>query len=67
MSRLNEITVQVHAQAFLEKRYRRKAQKGKLYSQLEARTKKKYGGKRADGLIAFKHWILGTYVISMEA
>lgn len=67
MSRLAEATVQVHAQEFLEKRFKRKARKGKLFSQLEVRTKRKYGGKRADGVLAFTHWLLGTYVISMEA
>ncbi len=67
MSRLSEITVQVQAQEFLAKRYRKKARKGKMFSQLEVRTKKHYGGKRADGLLAFKHWLLGTYVVSMEA
>lgn len=67
MSRLSEVTVQVHAQEFLEKRFRKKARKGKLFSQLEVRTKKDYGNKRADGLLAFKHWLLGTYVVSMEA
>lgn len=67
MSRLAEITVQVHAQEFLEKRFRKKAPKGKLFSQLEVRTKKKYGGKRADGLLAFSNWLSGVYVVSMEA
>ena len=67
MSRLAEVTVQVHAQEFLEKKYRKKARRGKLFSQLEARTKKQFGGKRADGLLVFRNWFSGTYVISMEA
>ncbi len=66
MPRLIEQTVQVIAQEFLAKRYRWKA-RGRMYSQLEARTKRSIGGKRADGLLVFNHWIWGAYTISMEA
>jgi len=64
---LTEQVVQSCAQSFLEKRYRNKAWGKRLFSQLEVRTRKQYGSKRADGLLAFKHFIFGTYVVSMEA
>ncbi len=67
MQRLIEATVQDIAQKHLEKRYKPKAKKGKLFSKIEVRTKKEKGGKRADGLLAFKRWLLGVYVVSMEA
>ena len=67
LSQLTEHIVQSSAMAFLEKRYCNKAWGKRLFSQLEVRTRKKYGRKRADGLLAFKHFIFGTYVISMEA
>jgi len=64
---LNETTVQKVAMNFLIAHYRKKTLRGNIYSQLEARTKKAYGGKRADGLLAFKHLFGGTYVVAMEA
>ncbi len=67
MSKLSEKIVQETAQAFLYHRYRKKAKRGKIFSKLEARTRKKYGGKRADGLLAFHHYLLGPYTVSMEA
>lgn len=67
MSRLSEQIVQETAQAFLYHRYRKKARRGKIFSKLEVRTRKKYGGKRADGLLAFNHYIFGPYAVSMEA
>lgn len=67
MANLLEITVQNSAQDFLAKRYGGLTGTRKLFSKTEVRTKKKYGGKRADGLLAYKHWLFGTYVVSMEA
>lgn len=67
MANLLESTVQNSAQAFLAKRYGGLTGSRKLFSKTEVRTKQKYGGKRADGLLAYKHWLFGTYVISMEA
>ena len=46
--------------------YQRKA-RGRVYSQLEVRTKKEHGSKRADGFLAFRNWVWGTYTVSMEA
>ncbi len=66
MPRLLEQTVQVVAQQYLQNRYKWRAW-GKLFSKLEVRTKKRYGGKRADGLLVFHHWLWGLYVVSMEA
>lgn len=68
MSHLTEQTVQLAAQEFLLRRYKSKAS-GSVYSQIEARTKKtlRGGGKRADGILAFKRWFWGIYVVSMEA
>jgi len=66
MPKLTEQTVQRAAQEYLLRHYKRGPFR-KVYSQLEARTKKKIGGKRADGLIAFKHIFWGTFVASMEA
>ncbi len=67
MSNLSERIVQETAQAFLYHRYRKKARKGKVFSKMEARTRREYGGKRADGLLAFNHYIFGPYAVSMEA
>jgi hypothetical protein len=67
MANLLESTVQNSAQAFLAKRYGGLIGRRKLFSKTEVRTKQKYGGKRADGLLAYKHWLFGTYVVSMEA
>ncbi len=67
MPRLLEITVQEIALKQLEKLYRPKAKRKKIFAKSEVYTKKQYGGKRADGLLAFKRPIWGTYVVSMEA
>jgi hypothetical protein len=67
MVNLSEKIVQETAQAFLYHRYRKKARGGRIFSKLEARTRQKYGGKRADGLLAFQHWLFGPYAVSMEA
>jgi len=67
MANLSERVVQETAQHFLYHRYRKKAKAGKVFSKLEARTRQKYGGKRADGLLAFRHFLFGPYAVSMEA
>lgn len=67
MPRLAEITVQKVALQRLKKRYRRRAWMRKMFAKIEVRTKKEFGSKRADGLLAFRHWLWGTYVVSMEA
>lgn len=67
MAQLAETTVQNTAVDFLKNYYGGLFNGRKLFAQTEVRTKQKYGGKRADGLLAFKHWLTGDYVISMEA
>lgn len=67
MALMLERKVQEQTQEFLKKKYRRKAKSNRIFSQLEIRTKKKYGGKRADGFIAFRHLLFGEYVVSIEA
>ncbi len=65
--RLTELVVQQKAQAYLERYYQIKHGKRHLYSNLEERTKKKFGMKRADGLLAYKLNRRRAYVVSMEA
>ena len=68
MAKLAETTVQQTAVDYLEtKYYDGKAKNRKIFAEIEVYTRKKYGGKRADGLLAFKHWLWGTYVVSVEA
>ena len=68
MARLIERTVQETAQKYLESYYKRKAKRRRLYSKIEVRTRKEYGGFRADGFLAFKkRWTGELYVVSMEA
>ncbi len=67
MTRLTENKVQSYAMAFLQKKYRAKAKAKNLFSKEEVRTRKEYGGKRADGLLAYEHWWRGICVVSMEA
>ncbi|MFK7949262.1 MAG: hypothetical protein AB8G11_16845 [Saprospiraceae bacterium] len=68
MARLIERTVQEAAQKYLEKYYKGKAKKGRMFSKVEVRTRKEYGGFRADGFLAFKkRWTGELYVVSMEA
>lgn len=62
-----ETTVQTKALAYLKKQYKNKARRGKIFAQAEVRTKKEHGSKRADGLLAYKHWLWGVYVVSLEA
>lgn len=65
--RLAEITVQKKAQAYLEQYYRIKRGQSHFYSNIEERTKKEYGMKRADGLLVYKRNSKRAYVVSMEA
>ena len=67
MAELSEATVQRHAQVFLERYYRRVSRGRRFFSQIEVTTKSRYGSKRADGLLVFRRWLSGTYVVSMEA
>lgn len=68
MAKLLESTVQTVALDYLVSYYRSKAQKGRVWHKIEVRTRKKYGGKRADGLLAFKRRLgRGIFVASMEA
>ena len=67
MTLILERKVQEVTQEFLRKKYRKKAKGNRIFSQIEVRTKKKYGSKRADGFLAFRHWIWGEYVVSIEA
>ena len=65
---LLEITVQKAAQEYLEGNYKWRARRNRLWSKIEVRTKKEYGSKRADGLLAYRKRIWGSwYVVSMEA
>ncbi|MEM9916988.1 MAG: hypothetical protein AAF990_02765 [Bacteroidota bacterium] len=67
MAVLTEQSVQKIALRYLDKRYRKKSLWRRTFARPEVRTHKKFGGKRADGLIAFRHWLLGVYVVSIEA
>ena len=64
---LLEKTVQKEALIHLEKHYRKKAKRGLIFSRLELGIKREYGGKRADGVIAFRHYFWGNYLVSIEA
>ena len=64
---LSELKVQQSAQKLLVRRYEGKSWGKRIFSQLEVRTKQKYGGKRADGLLVFKHVFWREFVVSMEA
>jgi len=64
---ITEYTVQQLAKNYFLKKYRKKAKRKAIFADIEMRTKKQYGGKRADGLIAFRSWWRGEYVISFEA
>lgn len=65
---LLEITVQKAAQEYLESYYKWRARRSRLWSKIEVRTKKEYGSKRADGLLAYRKRLWGSwYVVSMEA
>lgn len=65
--RLIEREVQEVAEAHLEQYYKIKHNVKHFYSNLEERTKRKFGMKRADGMMAYKLSAKKAYVISMEA
>ncbi len=67
MKRLSESFVQNSSLAYLLKANKFKSTNGKFFAKKEVRTKRKYGSKRADGLLAYRHWIWGIYTISIEA
>lgn len=65
---LLESTVQQAALEYLEGYYKWRARRSRLWSKIEVRTRKKHGGKRADGLLVYKRRLTGRlYVVSMEA
>lgn len=65
---LKEKTVQKRALNYLENYYNNRWIRRKIYKAEEVRTKKMFGGKRADGLLAYQNWWFGKpYVVSMEA
>lgn len=65
---LTERTVQAAALDYLENYYRWRARGSRIWSKMEVRTQKQYGGKRADGLLVFRQRLWGnTFVASMEA
>ncbi|MFK8103365.1 MAG: hypothetical protein AB8G15_12605 [Saprospiraceae bacterium] len=64
---LLESTVQKEALRYLEKHYRKRAKRSIVFSRIEVGTKQQYGGKRADGVIAFRHYFWGNYLVSIEA
>lgn len=65
--RLIELTVQNTAQDYLKEYYKIKHNEKHIFSNIEERTKKEYGMKRADGLLAYKLTKKKAYVVSMEA
>lgn len=64
---LSEQKVQRAAQSLLHRRYAGRSWGKRIFSKMEVRTKRQYGGKRADGLLAFRHILWGEFVVSMEA
>lgn len=67
MARLAETTVQKQAVQFLERRYKWWARDWRVFADLEMRTRPEHGSKRADGLLAYQHWLWGLTVVSLEA
>ena len=65
--RLSEKKVQDRALAYLHRHYRFRARRGRVFVQAEVRTRPRYGGKRADGLLAYRSWWGPTRVVSLEA
>ncbi len=63
---LSEKFVQKKALSFLKRRYRLRS-RSRISARMEVNTLLKYGRKRADGLLTFKHILWGSYVVSMEA
>lgn len=61
---LSEKYIQEKAIKFLKRYYKASSANGKVFGQAEVRTRQK---KRADGLIAWRKWLGGVGVASMEA
>ncbi len=65
---LLEKTVQKRAMTFLANYYDNRLLRRRMFAAEEVRTKKIYGGKRADGLLAYQSRLSGNpFVVSMEA
>ncbi len=62
--RLSEKRVQTQALAFLQQYYSKKTSGNKVWAKKEVTTT---ADKRADGLLVFRHWLWGRYVVSLEA
>lgn len=52
---------------YLTRKYERRAQKGRVFADIEVRTRRKSGGRRADGLLAYRNRWGQLRVVSMEA
>ncbi len=63
-STLSEKYIQDKAIKYLKRYYQDSSANGKVFAQAEVRTRQK---KRADGLIAWRKWLGGVGVASMEA
>lgn len=61
---LSEKYIQEKAIKYLKRYYKASSANGKVFAQAEVRTRQK---KRADGLIAWRKWLGGVGVASMEA
>ena len=61
---LSEKYIQDKAIRYLKRYYKASSANGKVFAQAEVRTQQK---KRADGLIAWRKWLGGVGVASMEA
>jgi len=65
---LLEKTVQKRAMTFLADYYDNRLLRRRMFAAEEVRTKKIFGGKRADGLLAYQSRLSGKpFVVSMEA
>lgn len=67
MAKLRESTIQARAIAELESFYQSRENNNNIQSRKEARTVKKSGGKRADGLLCFHKKESQYYTVSIEA
>ena len=67
MGKLSETKVQMVALKYLTQKYRRKAKRKRVFADIEVRTRRKVGGGRADGLLAYRNFWGGLRVVSMEA
>lgn len=65
---MQEKTVQRRAMRFLEKYYDNRLVRRRMFVAEEVRTKRVFGGKRADGLLVYKSRLSAKpFVVSMEA